>query len=30
MACAMGYHGWIEGDYGKDPVAVQKRKKACA
>jgi hypothetical protein len=20
----MGYHGWVEGDYGEDPVAVQK------
>jgi len=20
----MGYHGWLEGDFGKDPVAVAK------
>jgi hypothetical protein len=20
----MGYHGWIDGDYGKDPVAIER------
>ena len=20
----MGYHGWLEGDFGKDPVAISK------